>query len=95
MRKESVNFSGTWLRSVSKTKARKEFNKGNDIWLLPANIRPCNPYFSPCLVDNDMEITDFEKVVNVYEFYNCSCNETGKYAKFFIVDVTRTLTENF
>lgn len=66
---------------IRKDVARKKFNNGERIFIIPCNMRVCSNY-QFCYFDNN-EVKDFDKFVNGFEWYNCN-NELGKYSKFFI-----------
>ena len=78
---------------ITKPNARKMFNRGCDILLLPCKvgesaldgthsfIRPVkiNILSCPHLENN------FDRTVNEYEYYNCNA-ELGYYAQYFVTD---------
>lgn len=72
------------LLKIRKTKARKLFNEGQVIYLLPCKMRVDNVWQKPHEVVKSEENNDFDKVVNSFEYYNCQYNETGKYTAFYI-----------
>ena len=86
MRNETYIDNGTVWQRITRSKAKKAYDKGHWITLYPVNLRPrtiCNP---PIPIRNDCGMTDgmtFEAVVNEFEYYNCN-RETGRYAKFFM-----------
>ena len=71
---------------IRKTMARKLFNEGKSIYLLPCKMRVNNMWQSPYEMVKNEEYPDFDKMVNNYEYYNCQYNETGKYTAFYILD---------
>lgn len=77
------------VKQVTKTAAKKAFNKGETIWLHPCNMRLNNPWgIRPCPIDKEQafyvdESRAFEAVVNNFKYYNCD-NERGKYPIYFI-----------
>lgn len=91
MRKESLNMSGHWFKRVSLIEARKNFEAGNDVLLLPVNVRPDNAWTQPFCVCKDFDSCDgytFSDIVNTYAYYNCN-SELGRTVKYFISDVER------
>lgn len=70
---------------VSKTIARKAFVQGFTIAMCPSNLRPGTPWYPEYITNRATELeTDFDKLVNAFEWYNCTDMETGKHASFFM-----------
>lgn len=81
------------LRKVTKPTARKMYNAGLPVWLVPCNMRPPQLTEDPiygwdmsCRICNSESDGDFDKTVNAFEYYNC-CPETGRYSHFYVLDV--------
>ena len=92
MRNESGNYSGLWLKRVTLTEARKRFESGCYVWMLPCNVRFNNMWIQPACISSDMEIYEnksFSDIVNSFEYYNCN-NELGKYAKYYVIDIEKS-----
>lgn len=70
------------MMKVNKTRARKEFNKGNAVWLLPCKAVLGSMWIVPSMINKNFD-SDFDTLVNHYEAMNCS-NPTGKYVHFYI-----------
>ena len=86
---------------ITKATARKLYNSGRRIYLLPVNIRFdlygywYRPYMARIDEHNAIGTNDgfntivpyeeFDKMVNCYEYYNCN-SETGKYSAFYVYD---------
>lgn len=85
-------------RKVNKIKARKLFNNGVKLKLLPCKINQCvlygnNPWMRPFEVSLELSVVKhliddgkgdiFDFVVRHYEYYNCN-NEVGKYTSFYV-----------
>lgn len=71
-------------KRINKAKARKEYNNGNVVFILPCKVRFNNAWIQPRIVSKDFyDSEDFDKIVNAYEYYNCQYNETGKYASYY------------
>ena len=86
MRRENEIYNGLELKQVNKTVARKLFNKGVTVYILPSNMRLNNTWGKPLDINQemyDMTVDNFDKIVNSFEYYNCS-NETGLYSHFLI-----------
>jgi hypothetical protein len=76
---------------VSKRRARKLYDEGKTIRILPVKVYVDNNMFALEINKNDkfeVEPFDwelkFDSRVNRFEFYNCQYNETGKYSAFYI-----------
>lgn len=66
---------------ISKAAARKAYAAGETVYFCPVKLNPESPWgllWYPC--NNDIP---FEKIVNEFEWYNCTA-ETGRYAAFYI-----------
>ena len=76
---------------VNKSTARKMYNHGCSIFLLPCNVGESaltglNPWVSPIVIsilDSDSNINKFDRAVNNYEYYNCNA-ELGYYAHYYV-----------
>lgn len=75
--------SGVKVKQVNKTKARRMFNEGKELYMIPCNMRLNSPWGGPCRIVPKVFDNTFEQAVNVFEYYNCNA-ETGKYANFFV-----------
>lgn len=70
---------------ISKAKAKKLYDAGENIYLLPCKVSPRNCWVRPYKTNDYLEYQkSFEYVLSNYEYYNCQYNETGKYAAFYI-----------
>lgn len=95
MRKYTITDSNgkTWER-ISKRAAKIAYDKGLTVVFCPVNIRPFTPWHLESAINKDLESCSsvaFENVVNAFEYYNCTCNETGRYTAFY-VQVEREVT---
>ncbi len=76
------NYNDGTFKKVTKTTAKKLFNAGKAIYLLPCKANINSIWFTPYRVkntDNTENKNDFfNYLVNSFEYYNCT-NETGKY----------------
>lgn len=64
---------------VTKSAARSLFRNGEDVFILPCNMRLGNMWMRPMPIPGD---EDFDKTVNAYTYYNCNA-ETGRYCSFY------------
>ncbi len=74
---------------ISKAQARKAFDAGKAMWFCPCKLYPFGGWRPACLI-NPADYAEaqrpFDTVVRDFESYNCTCNETGTYAAFYIAD---------
>lgn len=69
---------------ITKTQARKRFEKGEQIFVLPNKIRFDNIWMQPFhFTKAQIEPDDFDTVINCYEYYNCN-SETGKRCAYYV-----------
>lgn len=64
---------------VAKGAARSLFEGGEDVFILPCNIRIGNMWMQPMPIPRD---EGFDRTVNAYTYYNCNA-ETGRYCSFY------------
>lgn len=77
---------GNYMR-ISKRAAKKIWNNGENetvIYFCPVNLRPGWPWNPEIAFYKTGE--NFEKSVAAFEYYNCTCNETGRYTAFYIME---------
>lgn len=86
------------LIRVNRTKARRLYNAGFPVYMLPCKTRLDNSWIKPArmikesinYISNDGFNTivarndSFETVENAYSYYNCNYQETGKYPAYYI-----------
>ena len=81
-----IFLSDVWrnlsIERVSKRTARRYYNNGESIILLP--VKCYSEMFSFETGENRNKVEDFDQMVNEFEYYNCN-NECGYYAAFYIV----------
>ena len=81
-------------KRINKTAARAAYAAGKTVILCACNLRPFGPWHPETNINrarHDDYLTDeisvnnmFNNLVNSFEYYNCSNNETGKYTAFYI-----------
>ena len=72
-----------WTR-ISKAKARKLYNAGEDILVVPCKVHPENQHGIGVTISiSYWEHQTFEKFLNEFCWYNCNYNELGKYPAFY------------
>ena len=88
MKKVIIQNGNTTYTRISKKKAEKLFNSGTDLLVAcPVKLRPGFPFACHMPLPNNNKTEErFEQVVNAFEYYNCTCNETGKYSAFYLIN---------
>ena len=95
---ELTQEGNTYVR-VAKPMARKLYNKGLTLWLIPNHVR-FNfdaQWVRPRSMsnrDSGYQSHAFDARVREYEWYNC-CAELGTYSRFYVrkEDLTKTVNE--
>lgn len=83
---DTVQGKQVTLKRIDRKRARNAYNNGLDVLFIPVNCNPINHYWNLGIWENkslDGQYTNFEKLCNAFEYYNCN-NETGKYIAFYI-----------
>lgn len=76
-------------KRVNKSTARKMYNKGCNILLLPCNVNDSavqgtHPWIKAVSISSCTEdMNKFDRTVNEFEYYNCNA-ELGYYAHYFV-----------
>lgn len=77
-------------KKVNKPTARKLFNGGKEVYLLPNKANPIvldpnykGMYEPVVITKKGDEDNQFDRLVNSFEYYNCN-NEVGYYAHYYI-----------
>lgn len=69
------------MTKINKATARKLYNNGNNIIIVPCKMNPSSPWLnSPTSNNNDN--TDFDTLCNYITYYQCS-SETGQRLAFY------------
>ena len=88
MNNQTYSKDGKQYKRITKTTAKKLFNAGKTIALLPCKANPLSIWFSfyPLNKNSVEHYTDksFDLFVNNFEYYNCN-NQTGRYTAFYTV----------
>ena len=71
---------------INKREARKLYNLGRTITVLPSKANPNSPWFSNSTVSKESG-RDFDALVNEFIYYNCNTSELGRYPAFYVVTV--------
>lgn len=83
MRKYTLYNDGFTFQRINKTQAERAYKNGLTIIVSPVNINPFG------IMGGGSHITlrpgdNFNKVINAFEYYNCTNSEIGRYAAFYI-----------
>ena len=74
-------ISARYIR-ISKAYARRYYNAGQSLFFCPVNLTPEN---SPALLYEPFDRSlPFDVHVSLFEVYNCTTIETGRYTAFYI-----------
>lgn len=83
MRTIVQSFGGAEYKRVSKPTAKRLYADGKEIFVAPWKARFGNWYASFAMKKESDE-DDFESRINAFIYYNCQCDEIGKYPAFYI-----------
>ena len=78
--------TGRTYKRISKKQARKLFDDGRTIIVVPCKCRLFTGWNLECIIDGyNVEEPDrtFDKIINMFIYYNCN-NELGYYPAFYI-----------
>ena len=71
---------------INKPEARKLYNLGRPIVVLPCKANPNSPWFSNSTVSKESG-RDCDALVNEFTYYNCNTAELGRRPAFYVVTV--------
>lgn len=91
----TIYESGRTYKRINRTAAKNEYLNGKTVYIIPCNIRLINYYITPYTLNKNTApefittaapgtVEFFNKFMNQFEFYNCTCAETGRRAAFYI-----------
>ena len=67
---------------ITKPQARKIYENGGGVYIIPAKCYPSGVWVSAYMMQNTNGARPFDSVVNEYTYYNCN-NYLGKYPAFY------------
>ena len=70
------------MKKVIITTARKAFNEGKEVIIVPRKVSPTNKFFAHAHKKTE-ENDDFDKLCNIISYYNC-CPELGKTLAYYL-----------
>ena len=72
------------MKRINMRQARKLYNEGTAIYLLPSKAMPGSVWILPIRISLDSyDPGEFDAEVNTFRYYNCT-TETGKRVHFYI-----------
>lgn len=72
------------LKKVNVTTAKKVFNAGNTVYLLPNKVKLDNAWIKPFAIDSETSLgKSWENIINSYAYYNCN-KDTGTNIAYYI-----------
>ena len=72
------------MKKVNKAVARKAFNNGEVVHIVPCKVNPDSMWFrDSMIVVNKLRTPDFDSIVSKFEYYNCNYG-MGKRAAYYI-----------
>ena len=72
------------IQRITKRIARKLYDEGKDIIIAANKLNPESPYGIGSCINKELDGENFDKVVGLYEVYNCNDYYTGYYASFYV-----------
>jgi hypothetical protein len=72
------------MTKVNKAQARKAFNNGQLVHVVPSKANPQSVWFRDCMiVISKLRTPDFDLIVQRFQYYNCN-NQLGKRVAYYI-----------
>lgn len=78
----TIRAGNELLKKINKTQAKKLYNEGKTINLIPCKCRPNGVWVHLCPISNTENVT-FESMLNSYMYYNC-IPELGLYPHYYV-----------
>ena len=72
---------------INKREARKLYNLGRTITILPCKANPNSPWFSNSTISKESTDKGFDALVNEFAYYNCNTPELGRRPAFYIITI--------
>lgn len=88
-RRNTQMFKNTTLNytRINKSEARKLYNLGRPIAVLPCKANPNSPWFSNSTVSKESTDKNFDTLVNEFAYYNCNTAELGRRPAFYVLTI--------
>lgn len=71
-------------KKVPKNVARQAWNRGEPVVLCPCKLYPFGGFRPSVIVSKKEWAYAFDDVVKDFQWYNCTLNETGYYASYYV-----------
>lgn len=72
------------MTKVDKSTARKAFNNGQLVHVVPSKANPNSIWFRDCMiVISKLRTPDFDAIVEKFQYYNCNA-QLGKRVAYYI-----------
>lgn len=72
------------MTKVSKAAARKAFNNGEYVHLVPSKANPASMWFrDSMIVISKLRTPDFDAIIEKFQYYNCNA-QLGKRVAYYI-----------
>lgn len=86
---KKLTFENTTLSytRINKPEARKLYNLGRPIKILPCKANPNSPWFSNSTVSKESTGRDFDALINEFAYYYCNTSELGRYPAFYVLTI--------
>ena len=75
---------------IPKSDARKRYAAGQDVYFCPVNLDPESPW--GLLYEPGDRSISFNDHISLFEVYNCTNSETGRYTAFYVPNAERGQT---
>jgi hypothetical protein len=75
------------MKKINKPTARKLYNSGADVVMIPCKCRPGGAWLTGATVNKNSTSRSFDDLVNEFVYYNCNYYELGYYPAFYIEEV--------
>ena len=82
-------FKNTTLNytRINKREARKLYNLGRPITILPCKANPNSPWFSNSAVSKESADKNFDALVNEFAYDNCNTSELWRRPAFYAITI--------
>lgn len=73
------------MKKINKTAARKLYNAGTTITIIPCNMLVSSPWYATPRYNINRDFLNFDNLCNEISAYNCN-NETGNRLVYYIME---------
>ena len=86
MDKQTLKNSTLNYTRINKPEARKLYNLGRPIAMLPCKAKPNSPWLSNSTVYKKSG-REFDAIVDEFAYYNCNTSELGHRPSFYVLTI--------